>query len=118
MKISKLFTIDADLCEKLKNINASELVSQLLNQHFLIFDDKSSLLEQKKASLDEIKKKKRLFPFKFGSLMSLRHWVSTVFRNAGLKLGLGNPQSSRFLTIQEVEELKSQLPTSSEVGKS
>lgn len=118
MKISKLFTIDADLCEKLKNINGSALVSQLLEQHFSIFDNKSSLLEQKKGVLDEIKKKKRLFPLKLRSLMSLKRWVSTVIRKDGLKPDLANPQSSRFPPIPEVEASQNHVVSLLEGGKS
>jgi len=117
MKISKLFTIDADLCEKLKNINASELVSNLLEQHFSIFNNKSSLLEQKKGILDDIKKKKRLFPIKLKLLMSLKRWVSTHILKGGLKLDQDVLLYWNCRHIAEVEGLKSRRALSKEAGR-
>jgi hypothetical protein len=36
MKTSKLFTIDLDIAERLKGLNASHLVNSLLSEHFSV----------------------------------------------------------------------------------
>lgn len=60
MKTNKQITIDVELMEKLRGLdNASALINRLLKEYFEIRSDKSSLLEEKQAILDQIKQKKK-----------------------------------------------------------
>ncbi|GAI23827.1 unnamed protein product, partial [marine sediment metagenome] len=61
MKTSKLFTIDAEIAEKLKKTNASQLVNKLLQEFFEVRSDKNTLLDEKNALLNHFSKKKSLF---------------------------------------------------------
>lgn len=88
MKTSKLFTIDTELAERLKNLNASELVNTLLNEYFEIRSSKNTLLEEKKAVFDSISKKKKLFLKRLRLLKNGIHLILITFRRDGLRQGL------------------------------
>jgi len=63
MKIAKLFTIDIEIAEKLKDeTNASELVNKLLKDYFgnLIGYEKDDLLEKKKILETEVKRQEKI----------------------------------------------------------
>lgn len=59
MKFHKVFTLDVVVCERLKEEeNASALVNELLIEYYATIYGKKSILEQKKAIFDQLKKKK------------------------------------------------------------
>ena len=86
MKTSKLFTIDVDLAERLKNRNGSELVNGLLKEYFELRSDKNTLKEEKKAVFDAISKKKSNFLKKLRSLMHGIRLIWTTTQNIGSKI--------------------------------
>jgi len=58
MKVSRLFTIDVEIAEKLRNIdNASSLVNQLLRDHLEVRAGNNNIADQKKAIASNLKKK-------------------------------------------------------------
>jgi hypothetical protein len=60
MKVSRLFTIDVEIAEKLKQTpNQSGFVNDLLKEHFSISSKKSGIVEQKQAIFSNLKKKMR-----------------------------------------------------------
>lgn len=60
MKVSRLFTIDVELAEKLKQLdNQSELINNLLKEHFSFSSKKTGISEQKQAIFEQMKKKMR-----------------------------------------------------------
>lgn len=108
MKTSKLFTIDTEIAEKLSNIdNSSALVNELLCEYFDVRSNKSSVVEEKKAIISNLKKKADKFSKKSRFLMSLRSYISTAFRFIGLKMRgkPGNQQSSTSNSTQEEGKL-------------
>ena len=88
MKTSKLFTIDVDLAEKLKNVNGSAIVNTLLKEHFELRTGKNTLRDEKKAVFDAISKKKSNFQKKLRSLMNGIHLVWIILRRHGLRPGI------------------------------
>lgn len=85
MKTSKLFTIDVDLAERLKNTNGSAIVNTLLKEYFELRSDKNTLRDEKKAVFDAISKKKSNFLKKLRLLMNGIHLVLITFRKHGLR---------------------------------
>jgi hypothetical protein len=60
MKVSKLFCIDVEIAEKLKQIdNSSSLVNGFLIEYFARYDKNDSIIEQKKADLKHLKQKSK-----------------------------------------------------------
>jgi hypothetical protein len=60
MKVSRLFTIDVELAEKLKQSgNQSSIINNLLKEHFSTSSKKSGIIEQKQAIFSNMKKKMR-----------------------------------------------------------
>lgn len=95
MKTSKLFTIDVELAERLKSLNASRIVNELLKEYFEIRSDKSSILEEKEAVLEQLKQKKNVFQ---RILRSLRHSIRSglIFLvRGGLKPVEGSHQKQK-----------------------
>ena len=88
MKTSKLFTINVDVADRLKNLNASELVNRLLLEYFELKVDKNTLKEEKTAVLKAIIKKKRYFPKKLRSLINGIRTIWIIIAKYGLKQGL------------------------------
>jgi len=116
MKTSKLFTLDADIAERLQNINASNLVNRLLKEHFEIYSSKNTLLDEKNAIIKQIIKKKsqllkRLRLLRSGKLSGLIDF---------LRYGLEHAKKSllflKLRIISRTERLKTQQPTSLKVG--
>jgi len=85
MKTGKLFTLDIEIAEKLKNLNASKLVNTLLKEHFDARGGKNTLKEQKKAVYDAISKKKERFLKKLGFLRRGMRSIWTFVRGIGSK---------------------------------
>ena len=118
MKTSKLFTIDVEIAEKLKNTNASELVNRLLKAELEFRSGKSTLLDEKKAEMKSFLKKKRDYRKK---LRLLSRWMSvgwTISRRYGLKVALKNRQYWKYQPILTGERLRFLLPLSFVLGKS
>lgn len=66
MKISKLITIDDDLAENLKEVNASKLINELLKDYFgNSHSDKKEEIEQK---INELKEEDKLISLKIKNL--------------------------------------------------
>ena len=106
MKTSKLFTIDVDLAERLKNVNGSAIVNTLLKEYFELRSDKNTLRDEKKAVFDAISKKKRYFRRKLRLLMRGIHLIWIIFRKYGLRRGWKLlPEVPYLITLPE-EELK------------
>lgn len=60
MKVSRLFTIDVELAEKLKQMpNQSAYVNQILKESLSLSSKKSDIIEQKQAIYSNFKKKMR-----------------------------------------------------------
>lgn len=60
MKVSRLFTIDVELAEKLKQSgNQSSIINNLLKEHFSTSSKKCGVIEQKQAIFSNMKKKMR-----------------------------------------------------------
>jgi len=60
MKVSKIFCIDVEIAERLKQIdNSSRLVNGLLEDYFRNYEQNSDEIEQKKALLRDFKKKSK-----------------------------------------------------------
>lgn len=58
MKVSRLFTIDVEIAEKLKEFpNQSKYVNDLLNENLQNSHKNTSILQQKEANLSNFKKK-------------------------------------------------------------
>ncbi len=117
MKTSRLFTIDIDIAERLKNLNASELVNRLLKGHFEVYSAKNTLLDEKKAVLSSISKKKRYFLKKLRLLMRGRPLVWTIFQRHGLRRALKYLRIMMFDHTWMEENLTSFLENSRERGK-
>lgn len=95
MKTSKLFTIDIELAERLKNVNGSQIVNTLLKEYFAIRSDKSSVLDEKTAVLEQIKKKKSNFLRTLRLLLSSIHSGLIILLKDGLKLVKGSHQKQK-----------------------
>lgn len=106
MKTSKLFTIDVELAERLKNTNASELVNSLLKEHFEVRSEKNTLLDQKKAALDQIIKKKERFRRILRLLNNLKLSILIILRRFGLEHALKNLWKVKQKNILEAEKAK------------
>ena len=111
MKTSKLFTIDVEIAERLKNTNASLLVNGLLKEYFDLRSDKNTLKEEKIAVFDAISKKKSNFLKRLRLLKSGIHLILITFRENGFKLERGYLHLMKFLFIGKTEELKLRLKT-------
>jgi len=86
MKTSKLFTLDVEIAEKLKqNPNSSKLVNGLLKEYFSIRAGNENVFEEKKAIITDLKKKLDSSTKNSRLLRSLKHWVSTISVWLGLK---------------------------------
>lgn len=86
MKTSKLFTIDTELAERLSKIdNASALINQLLNEYFRVRADKTTMFEQKKAIITDLKKKHVILRRKLRSWRILTSLTSTISALFGCK---------------------------------
>ena len=106
MKTSKLFTIDTDLAERLKNTNASAIVNALLKEYFELRSGKNTLKDEKKAVFDAISKKKRYFREKLRLLIRGIHLVWTILRKYGLRRGRKVLREVPYLLTLPEEELK------------
>lgn len=104
MKTSKLFTIDIDLAERLKNVNGSAIVNTLLKEYFELRSGKNTLRDEKKAVFDAIVKKKSNFPKKLRLLMSGIHLVLITFRKHGLKRGWRSLQDLLLIRMWRTED--------------
>lgn len=106
MKTSRLFTIDIDIAERLKNMNASELVNRLLKGHFEIYSAKNTLLDEKKAVLSSISKKKRQFLKKLKLLKNgiLLSWIT--MRRDGFRQGLNVLREIKYSLTLKAEGYK------------
>jgi len=111
MKTSKLFTLDVEICTKLKNTNASALVNRLLSEHFEHFNPKNTLLDEKKAILKGIQKKNALFLSKLRYLLRSMHLVWINLRRYGLKVVIRSLGFSISARIRKVGVSKPQLRT-------
>lgn len=101
MKTSRLFTIDTDIAERLRNINASELVNRLLKGHFEVYSAKNTLLDEKKAVLSSISKKKNQFLKKLKLLKNGILLIWTTIRRGGYRPGLKVLREIRYaLTLK------------------
>lgn len=106
MKTGKLFTIDVELAEKLKNINGSGLVNELLKEYFELRSDKNTLKEEKEAIYKQVIKKKSNFLKKLRLLMSGIHLSLITLRRHGLKHGLIILRAEKFFLTLTEEALK------------
>ena len=104
MKTSKLFTIDVDIAERLKNINGSELANRLLKEYFELRSDKNTLKDEKKAVLSLIIKKKNNFLKKLRLLMSGIRLAWIIMRGLGLKQGWNFLRELISILIYKEEE--------------
>lgn len=86
MKTSRLFTIDVEIAERLKNINASKIVNDLLREFFEVKGVKNTLLEQKQAILEHMGKKKGRFLKTLRLLLSSIRSGLIILVDDGLKL--------------------------------
>jgi len=109
MKTSKLFTIDVDLAERLKNTNASKIVNGLLKEYFELRSGKNTLKDEKKAVFDAISKKKSNFQKKLKLLMSGIPLVWTIFRKRGFELGWKSLRTLLLIRILPIENSKRYL---------
>jgi len=101
MKTSRLFTIDIDIAERLKDLNASELVNRLLKGHFEVYSAKNTLLDEKKAVLSSISKKKSQFQKKLRLLRNGIHLILITIRRDGFRQGLKILRELRYsLTLK------------------
>jgi len=106
MKTSKLFTLDVELVQKLKNVNGSGLINRLLKEHFEHFNPKHTLLDEKKAILKGIQKKNALFLSKLRYLLRSITLILINFRKYGLKVGIKSLGFSISARIRRVGESK------------
>ncbi len=106
MKTSKLFTIDVDLAERLKNVNGSAIVNTLLKEYFELRSGKNTLRDEKKAVFDAISKKKSNFRKRLRLLMRGIHLAWTILRKYGLRRGLKLLREVPYLLTLPEEELK------------
>jgi len=107
MKVARNFTIDLDLIEKMQNINSSELINRLLKDHFLSYNPKNTLLDEKQSTMKQILKKKDRFQKRSRSLRSGINsiWI-TLLRN-GSKQGKAILQFMKSLHTLRVEVSRS-----------
>lgn len=103
MKTSKLFTIDVDLAERLKNINASKIVNELLKEYFEIRSDKNSVLEEKQAVLEQLRKKKGNFLRMLRLLLSSIRSGLILLVKDGLKLVNRSHQKEKLKSTSKDE---------------
>lgn len=96
MKTTQTFTIDVEIAERLKRLdNQSGVINGLLKEYFEIRGDKSTILEEKRAVLKQLKEKKK------GFLKILRLFLNSIrlglilFVRDGLKLVKGNHQKQK-----------------------
>ena len=106
VKVARTYTIDHELVEKLQNLNASELINQLLVEHFQIYSKKNTLLDEKQAVIKQILKKKDRFPKKLRLLKSGLILIWTITQRYGLKQGLTSLRDLKYLITFEEEDLK------------
>ena len=106
MKTGKLFTIDVEIAERLKNINASGLVNGLLKEYFELRSDKNTLKEEKKAVLSHLLKKKESFLKRLRSFPNGIHLILTIMLRYGLKQGWRSLQLVRLDPTLTVEGVK------------
>ncbi len=118
MKTGKLFTIDVEIAEKLKNVNASQLVNELLREYFEHRIGKNSLREQKEAILKDISKKKSRFRKKFGLSLSGIPSSSTDLPGSGYLLANESPRTMKSLLTSLVENIRKILSSSKRVSSS
>ena len=118
MKTGKLFTIDVEIAERLKNINASQLVNGLLKEYFELRSDKNTLQEEKKAVLSHLLKKKESFLKRLRSFPNGIHLILTFTLRHGLKQGWRALQLIRLDPTLTQEGVKYFLKTLSEVTRS
>ncbi len=112
MKTSKLFTLDADIAERLQNINASNLVNRLLKDYFSVFSSKNTLLDEKKALYNQVLKKKERFLKTLRLLMSGKLSNLTDFLRYGLEHAKKSLLFLKLRLISRTERLKKQQTTS------
>lgn len=113
MKTGKLFTIDVEIAEKLKNLNGSKLVNDLLKEYFELRTGKNTLKDEKEAVLKDILKKKSNFRKKLRSFLNGIHLTWIIFARHGLKKGLRILQDLKSSSISgnEIEGTKDQQLT-------
>lgn len=92
MKTGKLVTIDVEIAEKLKGINASRLINGLLIEYFDLKQGKNTVIEEKKAVLNAIKIKKNI---SLKILRSLRHGIASIWTDIP---GFGSKQEKEIMT--------------------
>ena len=106
MKTSKLFTIDVEIAERLKNMNGSELTNRLLKEYFELRSDKSTLKDEKTAILKQLSKKKSNFLKKLRLLMNGILMALITLRRHGLKHGRIILRAEKYFPILTEEALK------------
>lgn len=110
MKTNKQFSIDVEIAEKLKDVNASKLISGLLKEHFDLRKGKNTLKEEKMAVLASISKKKKNFLRRLRLLLSgIRSILIILVRN-GLKNGR---KFLRLRTLTSISTKKKAISLSS-----
>lgn len=105
MKTGKLFTIDVEIAEKLKNLNGSKLVNTLLMEYFEHRSGKNSLKEEKEAVFKALSKKKSKFLEKLRSLINGMDLAWIIFARHGLRQGLKVLQDLKSLNTSAAERL-------------
>lgn len=86
MKVARTYTIDHEIVEKMKNLNASDLINRLLVEHFQAYKPNNSLLDEKQAIIKQILKKKDRFLKRLKLLSSGMTLNLIILRKLGLKL--------------------------------
>jgi len=116
MKTSKLFTLDVEIVQKLKNTNASGLINRLLTEHFENFNPKNTLLDEKKAILKGIQKKNAVFLSKLRYLQHSMILNWTNLRRYGLKVAIQSQGYSISARIRKGAVSRSRSKASRRVG--
>ena len=99
MKVSKLFTIDVEIAERLKSSgNSSALINKLLKEYYEIRSDKHGIFEEKRAIFEDLKKKMRQTRKEYTIISTLEAFKLDRFSIRWLK---AQDQEPSILSIRE-----------------
>ena len=100
----------------MQNINASDLINRLLREHFEAYRPNNSLLEEKRAVIKQVLKKKDRFLKRLRLLKSGTASNLTIILRPGLELAKKSQVFLKSLLTSETEALKTQQKISKEDG--
>ena len=103
MKVARTYTLDQEIVERLANLNASDLINRLLKDHFVSYNPKNTLLDEKKAIIKQLLKKKDRFLPKLRSLKNGMSSAWITLLRTGSKPGKAIQRFLKFLSTLRIE---------------